>query len=469
MTKTVDVAELIDSQKVSWYQCVIAFMAWLTLFLDGVDNQSIAYVAPALTGDWGLARGALRTVLSMGVLGVAIGAFIVGPLADRYGRKLVTVATVLYVAVLSLIVTQVADISAALTPIIPAADNLTVLTVLRFFTGLGLGAVVPLGVVIVNEFAPRRRRAAMVTLMGCGYAMGSASGGVLSSNLVPALGWPAQFYVASALTLFMAVVLWTWLPESIRLLTVKGRNAEIVAILRKINPALAFPRDTHFVLRQEAREHSADKLRPARLFMEGRTASTVLIWLCLFMNTLALNYLNNWLPTLTTETGLPEAQALRAAASLQFGGMLGVISLGFLADRFGFFKVLATSFTAGGIFIALIGWAGAAFYPLAATIFVSGFFNIGTQITLAALAATLYPTDIRSTGVSWAHGVARIGSIISVMFAGTMLALHWPLQTMYYVVSIPMFFGCIWILLLSNVRAKKASPAAEPEGSRAMA
>jgi AAHS family 4-hydroxybenzoate transporter-like MFS transporter len=183
------------------------------------------------------------------------------------------------------------------------------------------------------------------------------------------------------------------------------------------------------------------------------------------MNTLALNYLNNWLPTLTTETGLAEPQALRAAAFLQFGGMLGVITLGFLADRFGFYRVLGSSFAAGGVFIGLIGWAGGEFYPLAATIFVAGFFNIGTQITLAALAATLYPTDIRSTGVSWAHGVARIGSIFSVMFAGTMLALHWPLQTMYYLVSIPMFFGCLWILLLANARAKSA-PAPEPEAAR---
>jgi AAHS family 4-hydroxybenzoate transporter-like MFS transporter len=235
--------------------------------------------------------------------------------------------------------------------------------------------------------------------------------------------------------------------------------------LRKINPALSFERDTQFVLRQEAREQSAGRLRPARLFMEGRTQVTVLIWLCLFMNTLALNYLNNWLPTLTVEAGLPESQALRAAAFLQLGGMAGVITLGFLADRFGFYRVLGGSFAAGGIFIALIGLAGGSF-GLSSTIFVAGFFNIGTQITLAALAATLYPTDLRSTGVSWAHGVARIGSIISVMFAGTMLAQHWPLQTMYLIVSIPMFFGCLWIFLLSNARAKASGAAVEPTTAR---
>jgi AAHS family 4-hydroxybenzoate transporter-like MFS transporter len=469
MARAVDVADIIDSQNVSFYQCVIAFMAWLTLFLDGVDNQSIAYVAPALTNDWDLGRGALRTVFSSGVLGVAIGALVIGPLADRYGRRRVTILTVVYVALFSLIITQVPEIAGLLSPIVPDASNLNVLMILRFLTGLGLGAAVPLAVVIVNEFAPKRRRGAMVTLMGCGYAMGSASGGLLASHLVPAFGWQAQFYAAAAMTLVMAAVLAVWLPESIRLLTVQGRTEGVIAILRKINPALSFEADTNFVLRQELREQSANRLRPVRLFMEGRSGVTVLIWLCLFMNTLALNYLNNWLPTLTTETGLPEAAALRAAASLQFGGMLGVITLGFLADRFGFYKVLAASFAGGGLFIALIGWAGGAFYPLAATIFVSGFFNIGTQITLAALAATLYPTDIRSTGVSWAHGFARIGSIISIMFAGTMLALHWPLQTMYLLVSIPMFFGCVWILLLANVRAKTSETKAEPDARRVLA
>ena len=107
----------------------------------------------------------------------------------------------------------------------------------------------------MNEFAPRRRRAAMVTLMGCGYAMGAASGGFLASYLVPAFGWEAQFYIAAGLTLVMAVVLWTQLPESIRLLTIRGRTQEIAAILRRINPAahLSAPTRSSSSARKRAR------------------------------------------------------------------------------------------------------------------------------------------------------------------------------------------------------------------------
>ncbi len=449
MVRTVDVAGVIDNQKLSLYQFVIGLMAWITLFLDGVDTQSLAYVAPAIGKDWGLGRGALGPVFSAGIVGVALGAIFVGPLADRFGRKRVIVSTVSYVAVFSLLVTQVPAISAA----VPGSSRLGVLMVLRFLAGLGLGALVPLGVVIANEFAPSRRRGTMVTLMGCGYAVGSALGGVVASNLIPMFGWTSQFYAATIMTLVMAGVLWLWLPESIRFLTVRGRNDEITAILRRMNPNLEFAPGTEFRLPREG-EQDARRLRPGRLFTDGRSGMTILIWLSFFMNLLALNYLNNWLPTLTTETGLPAGQALRAAASLQFGGMLGIITMGFLSDLFGFDRVLAIAFVCGGMCISLIGFAGGEFYPLSASIFAAGFFNIGSQITLAAFAATLYPTSIRSTGVSWAHGFARIGSIISVLFAGAMLALHWPLRTMYLLVSIPMFFGCLWILLLAGRKAR---------------
>lgn len=462
MARTIDVAGIVDSQKLSLYQCVIGLMAWITLFLDGVDTQSLAYVGPALVRDWRLGRGALGPVFSAGIVGVAFGAIFVGPLADRFGRKRVIVSTVTYVALFSFLVTQVPGISVLL----GGAPRVDILMVVRFLAGLGLGALVPLGVVIANEYAPSRRRGGMVTLMGCGYAVGSALGGVVASRLIPLFGWPAQFYAATAMTLVMAAALAVWLPESIRFLTVRGRTKDIIAILTRMNPRLNLPPDAEFALRHEG-EQDASRLRPGKLFSDGRAPVTILIWLSFFMNLLALNYLNNWLPTLTTETGLPAGQALRAAAALQFGGMLGIISMGFLSDRFGFDRVLAAAFVLGGICISLIGFAGGDFYPLAAAIFAAGFFNIGSQITLAAFAATLYPTAIRSTGVSWAHGFARCGSIISVLFAGAMLALHWPLRTMYLLVSIPMFFGCLWILLLAQKRARAGheDAALEPRGA----
>jgi MFS transporter, AAHS family, 4-hydroxybenzoate transporter len=464
MAATIDVAELIDRRNISPYQCVIALMAWLTLFLDGVDTQSMAYVAPALSKDWGLQRGALGSVFAVGVMGVALGALLVGPLADRYGRKAVAVATVLYVALFSFLVAQ----SAPIATLFPGMDKLSVLWGLRFLSGLGLGAAVPLGVVIANEFAPRRRRAAMVTLMGCGYAIGSALGGVVASKLVPAYGWQAQFYLACLLTLCLAAALVAFLPESIRFLTIRGMHDGVAKIFRRIYPELSFEASTKFVLRREPSEKSATQLRPLRLFLEGRAPTTTLVWLCLFVNLVALNYLNNWLPTLTFETGLPQGQALRAAAFLQFGGMLGIISMGFLADYFGFYRVIAAAFVGGGIFISLIGFAGGSFYPLSAIIFLAGFCNIGAQITIAALTATLYPTDIRATGVNWAHGVARMVSAASVATGGVLLARHWPLTAMYSLVAAPMFFGSVFILLLQNVRRAAREPVGESE-SRAVA
>ena len=125
-----------------------------------------------------------------------------------------------------------------------------------------------------------------------------------------------------------------------------------------------------------------------------------------------------------------------------------------------------TSFALGAVFIASIGWAGPSFTLQSATIFASGFCNIGTQITLAALAATLYPTDIRSTGVSWAHGFARIGSISSVLLGGTLLALNWNLWTMYTLIAIPMLFGSLWIFLLWNVRFRSPGAASSPAAPR---
>jgi MFS transporter, AAHS family, 4-hydroxybenzoate transporter len=166
MAQVVDVTEIIDEQKTGFFHIRIVVLCFLMLFLDGIDNLGIAYVAPALSQAWHLGRGALGPVFTAGVTGVALGALITGPLADRFGRKPTMIITVVYFSLLTLAVTQ--------------ATNLTELLVLRFFAGLGLGSLVPMAVVITSEFAPRRTRNRLVTLASCGYAIGAASGGLLA-------------------------------------------------------------------------------------------------------------------------------------------------------------------------------------------------------------------------------------------------------------------------------------------------
>lgn len=439
MSSPRNVAEIIDRQKVSGFQIRIAISCALALMLDGFDNQAIAYVAPALQAAWHFNRGALGPVFTASVVGVALGSILIGPFADRFGRTKMLVFTILFFAVFSALIAQ--------------ATSIGELMVLRFCIGLGLGAVIPLAIVLCSEYAPTRHRAKMVTLMLCGYAAGAISGGFLAVYLVPIFGWASVFYVGAIMPVLLALALLIWMPESIRFLTLRDdAAARIAAILKKINPTLEFETGTRFYMPAHGQHPSKSQHfgQLGELFAENRTRVTLLLWACLFMNLVALNFLNNWLPTLVISIGVPTSQGLRAATALQFGGICGIATMGVLADRFGYYKVLATVFAIGCVAIALIGIVGPSLYGLIAVIAVSGFAVVGSQMTLGALSATLYPTRIRATGSSWAFGVARLFSIVGPLFGGAMLEARWPLDGIFIAAAVPMFFAALLVLAMSR-------------------
>jgi AAHS family 4-hydroxybenzoate transporter-like MFS transporter len=436
MADPMNVVEIIDGQKISWLQIRVALLGAITLMLDGFDNQMIAYVAPALKSAWHLSAGALGPVFSAGVFGVGLGSILIGPFGDRFGRVKTLLFTVFCFAVFSLLLAQ--------------ATTISQLTLLRFGIGLVLGAVIPLVVVLVNEYAPLRHRAKMVTMMSCGYAVGAASGGFLSVHLVPRFGWASVFYVGAVLPLLLGLALLLWMPESIRFLTLRNDNARIASILRKIAPSLTFPADVRFMMLTNGRDTGKNGVfsHVRELFTENRTRITLLLWTCLFLNLVVLNFLNSWLPTLVIQTGLPVPQALKTATMLQFGGFVGIALMGMLADRFGYYKVLAGVFLAGCGGIALISHSGQSQAILMITIFIGGFAAIGSQMTLGALSATLYPTRIRATGSSWAFGVARLLSVVGPFLGGLMIARHWSLESIFYCAALPMLFATGVVLLM---------------------
>src|SRR5258708_5420378 len=243
---SVDVTDVMDRQKTGLFHVRIVVLCALMLFLDGIDNQGISYVPPPLTKAWHLSRGDLAPVFTAGIIGVALGALLTGPLTDRFGRRPMMLGTVIWFSLLTLAVTQ--------------ASDLNELMALRFLACLGLGGLVPMAVVVSSENAPLRSRATMVTLATCGYSLGAASGGVLAAQLIPLYGWPSIFWVGGIAPLFLLIAMWAWLPESVRLLALRpGNGPRISAILRRVNPALEFPADVRFV---NSRQHPKADFRP---------------------------------------------------------------------------------------------------------------------------------------------------------------------------------------------------------------
>jgi MFS transporter, AAHS family, 4-hydroxybenzoate transporter len=406
-TSTIDVAEYIDAQPVGAFQVRLLLTCAAVLFLDGFDTQAIGFVAPALAREWGLSKGALGPVFSAGLFGLMIGALLLGPAADRIGRKKIIILSTVAFGVGALATAFVEGVSA--------------LIFIRFLTGLGLGGAMPNAIAMTSEFNPRRRRATMVMLMFCGFSIGGALGGLVAAALIPHFGWRAVFVVGGAAPLLLAPILVLKLPESVRFLALTGHaDARVGQLLGQINPRSAFAAATRFVVH----EPELTGIPVKHLFKGGRTLVTLLLWVLFFMSLLDIYFLSTWLPTVLSDFGASVSKAAEVGSLLQIGGVVGTLVLGSIIDRFSFRAVALVYFMA--VFaIGAIGQLGYSIVLIGSAIFVAGFCIAGGQIASNALAAGFYPTSIRATGVGWALGIGRVGSIVGPLVGGALLAMKW--------------------------------------------
>jgi AAHS family 4-hydroxybenzoate transporter-like MFS transporter len=419
-----DVQEFLDRQPFHSFHLRLSVLCALAVLMDGFDAQAMGFVAPSLLQQWHITRVALSPILSSGLVGMLAGALLFGPLGDRLGRKRILVFCTLWFGIGSLLTARVNSVESMLW--------------LRLVTGFGFGGAMPNATALTSEYMPRRLRATGVMLMFFGFSMGAAIGGFVAAGLISRYGWQAVFVVGGLLPLVTAVALLVWLPESIRFLLLKGGDEQRVArLLRQVAPNA--PATAGFA-RVEERKAG---FPVSQLFTERRAGTTFLLWIIFFMSLLDLYFLNSWLPTVIHDAGVPLEQAITITALFQVGGAAAAIVLGRVVDRQMSYGVLAWVYGGAAICVFLIGLVSGTVAIETAAVFAAGFCVIGGQTCSNSLAAESYPTMLRSTGVGWALGIGRIGSIVGPVLGGLLLSFDWGMRRVFLAAAAPALIAAL--------------------------
>lgn len=438
--KTIDVNHVIDRDKMSATQWMVFIFGFLVFFSDGLDTGILGFIAPALLDDWGITKSALAPVLSAALVGMSIGALLSGPLSDRFGRKGVIVMTTL--------------LFSGFTILCGFAGSTQELMIYRFITGLGLGAAMPNISTLVSEYMPAKRKAFLTGLAGCSFMLGISSGGLLSAAILDSLGWAKVIIVGGCIPLILVIFLWFKLPESAQYLIKSQRQDQAKNILEKIQ-GQAFAQDVQLILPQT---ENTEVQNPVKLVLGKYRFGSVMMWICCFTSLLVFYLLTSWMPTILKTAGFSTQQFSLISAIFPFGGVVGAIVMGWYMD-----KVNPTSVVKYAYFFAIILFiiAGLVYFNvllLGIAIFLVGALLVGAQSSLLPLAALYYPSVCRAVGVSWMHGIGRVGAIFGAFFGALIFAYDLSLSQIFYVLAIPTFISFVALSLkLMHEKSKRSA------------
>lgn len=355
---------------------LIVAACFLVAALEGIDIQSMGVAAPLVGPEFGLMPAQVGWVLSASLVGLLIGAAVGGWLADRLSRRTVLIGSVTLLGVFSLATTVTWDLPSLL--------------VARLLTGLGMGGAFPTLIAIASESVSPRARGTAISLMYCGMPIGGAFTGLLAASTIATYGWRPVFYLGGIGPLLIIPFLIAAIPK-------KSQGAASTAA-SQVTPGFGFA-----------------------LFGAGRTASTLLLWGSYFFTLLIVYLLLNWLPSLMVANGFTKPQSVLFSTVMNSGAAIGSVALGVLLDRMTQRTVVTVTYL--GSVLALAALASfSSLYALFAAAFAAGFFGIGGQLLLYALAPNYYPFSVRGTGIGSAVAIGRFGAIAGPIVAGQLLS-----------------------------------------------
>jgi len=393
----------LENQRLGGLQLRVAALCMLVQICDGYDLNSVAWAVPSLIRQWHLPASMFTIAFLWSSVGIMVGALAAGPIGDRLGRRPLLLA--------SLTIFGLASLLSAV------AGSVAMLSMLRFFTGVGIGGGFSGAAALAGDYAPHRLRATMIMATFTGAPLGGFLGGQIVALLLAQFGWPMIFVLGGVFPLILVPVLALWLPESPRFLAVRQnvspRNA---ALLRRLDIA-------------PAQGHAVDVAwgNPIlMLFGQGFALQTLLLWIIYFCSLLNLFLFAYWMPTVLNLIGMSPAQAVFVSSLKDFGGIVAALYLGLAVDRIGPERTLALHYAAGAVFIAMIALFALPYAMLCAITLLAGVTIIGSQTGANGACGKLYPARMRTSGLGWAFGIGRLGAIAAPVLGGYLLTLGLP-------------------------------------------
>ncbi|MEE9570497.1 MAG: MFS transporter, partial [Gammaproteobacteria bacterium] len=423
-----DIRALIDSRPISGLQYTVIALCFLMNILDGMDVLVISYAAQALATEWAISPEALGVVFSAGLFGMTAGALLLAPIADYLGRRTLILLCLVIMASGVLLTAH--------------AQNITQLTVLRFASGLGIGAMLASAATMTAEYAPDRRKNFLVSAVLAGYPVGATLSGVVAASVIPEFGWRTMFTAAGLATALAFPLVYFLLPESLNFLVkVRRTNA-----LEKINSILRSMGGAEFsVLPPTAPPAAHSKV--SSLFAAGKSAPTLWLWLAFFMSFATLYFLLSWIPLLAANTGLSQSLAIYAGAIFNLGAFFGILLQGYSSELLGLRRAIGVFLVASAGLMTVFGYISGS----AAVLVLFGLIGFALQggfTGLYSVAARLYPTEVRTMGVGWAIGVGRTGAIVGPAAGGLLIGMGLSMSANFIVFAVPVVVAAVATALI---------------------
>lgn len=427
---TFDLKTYIDSRPLTLMQYSTIAICFLMNMLDGMDVLVISYTAPAIAKMWNVGPEALGGVFSSGLIGMTLGALLLSPLADKYGRK--------KLMIISGIIMAVGIYSTAYAP------DLKALILLRFVSGAGIGCMLASTAVMIAEYTPHKSKDLWIAIGVSGYPIGAVLSGLVAAQIIPGSGWQAMFKIAGTVTFLSVPLIYLFLFESIDYY-IKAQPSNALQSVNKLLAKLNIPS-----LQTLPEVPTAKSAMPISKLMEGDYRKhSIQLWTALFLAFATLYFLTNWIPKLAANTGVSMKAAIYAGTLFNVGAILGIWVQGYFSSKYSLKKTIGALLIFTGIIMATFKF----YLGSNLVLFIYSLLGFGIQggfVGMYAAAARLYPTEFRSTGVGWSIGIGRLGGIIGPMVGGILIGMGLSMVSNFLIFAIPTVIGGVMTLYISS-------------------